>query len=152
MRMHKRGRWHRLVLLAVVMGLLLAIATPAFASGGRPRLLTVDYGSTFAVRPATITPTGDGSGVIGRLGKRGRSIHWSSWTTSNAYGTGTLWIDNGIPNVAEGTYHGYGATVHAYRVRDGRFTRMTVRYRKSGKAKLWALALQKSSPGYVWRR
>jgi hypothetical protein len=100
------------------------------------------------VRPATIAFTQDGSIFIGKLGKRGSSIHWSSWTTSNAYGAGTLWIDNGIPSMTAGTYHSYSATIHAYRVRSGLFTRMTVRYRKSGKQKTWAYVLH----GYVWQK
>ena len=117
-----------------------------------PRLLKEDFSSRFRVRPATLDPTGDGSIVIGKLAKRGHHIHWHVWNGVKAYGVATVWVDNGIPNVAQGTFHGFGGTVHAYRVRDGRFTRLTVHYRKAGKLKTWSLALKHlGKPGWTWR-
>jgi hypothetical protein len=130
-------------------------ATLATAKAGtarsRPRLLKEDFSARFAVRPATVIPTGDGSIVIGKLGKRGHHIHWHVWNASKAYGVATVWVDNGIPTVAQGTFHGFGGTVSAYRVRNGRFTRLTVHYRKAGKLKTWALSLEHlGKPGWTW--
>jgi hypothetical protein len=39
---------------------------------------------------------------------------------------GADWIDNFIPDGAEGTFHAFRASVHVYRPRGGIFTRMTV--------------------------
>ena len=142
-----------LALAALLVGLALSAAPVQAASTtrGLPRLLTQFGGSTFAVRPATVVPFVDGGMVIGKLGKRGGSIHWREWTTSNASGSATLWIDNGIPNMAQGTFYSYSATIHVYRVRNGRFTRMTVRYHQSGKqrTKTWALG-ELSPTSYTW--
>jgi hypothetical protein len=125
--------------------------TLAATTSTLPRLLTEDFSTSFAVRPTTIFPTGDGSIVIGKLGKRGHDIRWHKWTTSRAYGLATVWIDNGIPNVAQGTFHGYSGSINASRVRDGRFTRMTVRCRKGGKLRAWSLTLKHlGTPGWTW--
>ena len=127
-------------------------AFAAAASKNLPRLLKEDFSSRFGVRPATLEPTGDGSIVMGKLAKRGRHIHWHVWNATEAYGVATVWVDNGIPNVAQGKFHGFGGTVHAYRIRDGRFTRLTVHYRKAGKLKAWSLALEHVGKlGWTWR-
>lgn len=126
-------------------------ATLDLRLSGLPVLLTEFGTAAFAVRPATVVPYVDGGMVIGKLVKHGGRIHWHTWSSSSASGAGTLWIDNGIPDMASGTYHGHSATVHAYRVRDGRFTRLTVRYRESGKheTKTWALG-KLTSTTYSW--
>jgi hypothetical protein len=117
-----------------------------------PRLLTEDFSTSFAVEPATIFPTGDGSIVIGKLGKRGHDIAWHKWTASRAWGLAPVWIDNGVPSVAKGTFYRYRGSINASRVRDGRFTRMTVHYRKDGKLKSWSLVLTHvGTPGWTWR-
>jgi hypothetical protein len=90
-----------------------------------PRLLSADFGTMFAWRPAIVTPSGDGAFNIGRQGGR---IHWRVWRNTWAYGTGTVWIDNGVPNNALGRFVGYRGTVTAYRVRGAHFTRMTIRW------------------------
>lgn len=123
------------------------------AAQSEPHLLRADFTSRFDVRPATIDPTGDGSIVIGKFARRGHRIRWRVWNTVEAYGAATVWVDNGIPNVAQGTFHSYRGDLHAYRVRDGRFTRLTVRYRKAGKLKIWSLALvHVGKPGWTWRK
>ena len=120
------------------------------ARSGLPRLLTVDFSRAFAVRPATITPTGDGSAFISGLKGKRSPIHWRTWTASQADAVATIWIDNGIPNNAQGTFFAHRATVQAYRVRKGRFTRLTIRFRQQGSKQTWALSLARSGPGYVW--
>lgn len=120
------------------------------ARSGLPRLLTVDFSRSFAVRPAMITPTGDGSAFISGLKGKRSPIHWRTWTASQADAVATIWIDNGIPNNAQGTFFAHRATVQAYRIRKGRFTRLTIRFRQQGSKRTWALSLARSGPGYVW--
>jgi hypothetical protein len=128
-------------------------AATASTAQSLPRLLREDFSSRFRVRPVTLDPTGDGSIVVGKLATRGHHIHWRVWNTVQAYGVATVWVDNGIPNVAQGTYHGFGGTLHASRVRDGRFTRLTVHYRVAGKLKRWSLALEHlGKQGWTWRK
>ena len=116
--------------------------TATVTAATTPHLLTEDFSTSFAVEPASLFPTGDGSIVIGKLGKRGHHIHWHKWTASRAFALATVWVDNGIPSVAKGTFHGYRGSINASRVRDGHFTRMTVRYRQAGKLRSWALTLK----------
>jgi hypothetical protein len=82
----------------------------------KPRLLKVSFGA-FALRPATLAPSGNGTFNIGDLAGH---IHWRVWNARKAYGLGTVWIDDGIPNEALGTFHGYRGSVTAVRVRGGR--------------------------------
>jgi len=125
--------------------------TAATTAASNPLLLTEDFTTSFAVKPASILPTGDGSIVIGKLGKRGHDIRWHVWTASRAFGLTPVWIDNGIPSVAKGTWHRYWGSINASRVRNGRFTRMTVRYRKDGKLRAWPLTLKHlGAPGWTW--
>ena len=114
----------------------------------KPRLLKVSFGA-FALRPATLTPSGDGTFNIGDLGGH---IHWRVWNARKAYGLGTVWIDDGIPNEALGTFHGYRGSVTAVRVRGGRYTRMTVRWRQHGHKKVEALRLKEAHAGsWFWQ-
>jgi serine/threonine protein kinase len=55
-------------------------------------------------KPAKIMVSGDGSGYVDGLS-------WSSWGTPRATATGTLRVDDCVPNCAQGTYTGYPATV-----------------------------------------
>jgi hypothetical protein len=74
------------------------------------------------------------------------------WNARKAYGLGTVWIDDGIPNEALGTFHGYRGSVTAVRVRGGRYTRMTVRWRQNGHKKAEALRLKEAHPGsWFWQ-
>jgi hypothetical protein len=114
----------------------------------RPRLLKESFGA-FAIRPAVVTPSGDGSFTIGLFGGR---IHWRAWTAGRAFGVGTVWIDNGIPNEAQGTFFGHRGSVTAFRVRGGRYTRLTVRWRSNGYKRIQALKLKRAHPGaWFWQ-
>ena len=59
---------------------------------------------TMKVEPGSILVSGDGSGFI-------KDVTWTHWGTASALGHGRLEIDNCQPNCAQGTYHGYAATV-----------------------------------------
>jgi len=111
----------------------------------RPRLLKLSFGR-FAVRPPVVTPSGDGSFTIGLFGGR---IHWVTWNAERAFGTGTVWIDNGIPNEAQGTFIPHPGTVTATRVHGGLYRRMTVRWHVNGHKRVETFKLTLSHPG-VW--
>ena len=114
----------------------------------KPRLLRVSFGR-FALRPATLTPSGDGTFNVGDLGGH---IHWRVWNARKAYGLGTVWIDDGIPNEALGTFHGFPGSVTALRVRGGRYTRLTVHWLQNGHKKAEALKLTEAHAGsWFWK-
>jgi len=120
-------------------------APPTLLTGGPLR-------GRFAVRPGTIW-TGAGVTVFHYIGPspgKGGSIRWSEWTASEAHGVGTLWINDCVPDTARGTWHGYRATIDASRVRDGRYTRMTVRFRENGEPRTWKSVLSKTLWGGKW--
>ena len=100
-----------------------------------PRLLIGMWSRSFKVRPKRIVNTGDGSSFIGYLLGRGGSIRWSKWTTSRAIGVGTYWINDGEPDMATGKLHPHRARLVASRVRNGRYTRLVVRFR--GGSHVW---------------
>lgn len=109
------------------------------SSAALPGLLTqTGHGSPFAVKPAQIVYTGDGSGVLGGFSGTGRyprfgRLSWSSWNRRQALGSGAVWLDNCEPSCAGGTFHPYAVNVHAFDPRAGHFTRLTLRYDYEGK-------------------
>jgi hypothetical protein len=108
----------------------------------RPRLLSDDY-KTFAVRPAKIIPTTDGSMAVGL---KGGHIGWRRWGTV-AYGTGTVQVIAGT----WGALRAYRGSVTAFRLRGGRYTRMSVRWRVNGKTRVWRMKLEhQNSPESWW--
>ncbi len=128
-----------------------AVITPSATSASdcfypflvvRPQLLKDSFGS-FAVRPSTVVPSGDGSFLI-------RHIRWSSWRTAKAFGLATVWIDNGIPNEAQGTFYRYPGSVVATRVRGGDYTRLTVHWRQNGHRHAETLKLVHRSKHWWW--
>ena len=129
-----------------------------------PRLLTEDFATTFAVRPALITPSGDGSTVIGgqaawigrnpaprNVGSQFGQIGWTSWTASEATGIGVYWVDNGVPDEANGTYFPHNVRILASDARGGLFTRLRLTF---GDGRRTTFALKHLAPGngvgYIW--
>jgi hypothetical protein len=158
-----RVRGRLLVVAAIALTALAAcMAGTAPASGRLPTLLTEDFSTTFAVRPAQIVPTGDSSGIIGGpapwigrdpspktpRGQFGR-IDWTSWTSSRATGVAVAWLDNGKPDEADGTYFPESVTVTATRVSGGRFTRLELTPR-NGKPAGPPYVLKPAPNGYIW--
>jgi hypothetical protein len=126
----------RPVIASAVLAASLAAATPAGASTALPKALT-EGTPQFAVRPAQIGFTGDGSGYVG--GPRTSSSHfgrisWRSWTTRSAHGTGRVWINDCEPSCAGGTFHPYRVSVTLASPSAGRFRRLTLHYRHAGRA------------------
>lgn len=98
-------------------------------TGELPGLLVSPWSWHFAVRPISIITAGDGSSIIGERPGRGGRIRWKTWSPTRAYGAGTFWINDGRPNMAQGTLHPHRATLKATRVRHGHYTSLTIRYR-----------------------
>lgn len=133
------------VLAAVLVAGLMPVASTS-AVTGLPRLPTQLTGRhALEVRPAVISWTGDGTGYLGGLtrqssippGKRslrqlGR-LRWTRWTATRAQASGAVWLNDGIPDDAEGTFYSYAATVQASRPREGLFTRLAFSYRYQGR-------------------
>lgn len=96
------------------------------------------HGKGLSIKPSNIVYTGDGTGALAgaaighRRRPRWRSLHWSSWTTTDAHGSGKDWVDNCKPDCAGGTFTGYEVRIHLYRPKYEHghevFTRMTLTF------------------------
>jgi hypothetical protein len=115
-----------------------ASAKAASASAtGLPMVLTPGSRQQFALRPAEIDYTGDGTGVLGGFDGTGRypsygHLKWSSWTGTEALGSGAVWIDDCTPSCAAGKFSPYAIAVRAFDPAAGHFTRLRLRYRYRG--------------------
>ena len=90
-----------------LLGCMFALATPvvqALAAGGARTVYFAPggYGLDPQVRPPVTQLSGDDSLLV-------RGMHWLSWGASTAAGTGVSYIDNCLPNCAQG--HEYRNTV-----------------------------------------
>lgn len=128
---------------------------PSAHASTLPRVLTESFSRRFAVRPRTISYTGDGSAFLGRLPAAGRPrgrLKWDTWNRRRAKGHGTIWFKVCPVTCADHYYAAYKATVRLSRNRRGRFTRMVLRFRSHPTATR-ALKLEGSRMyGYVWGR
>jgi hypothetical protein len=125
-----------------LVGAIVALTIAARPAGAVLVLPTELVGKqALQVRPSVVDFTGDGSGYLGgftghrsfRRGPRatlkwvGR-LRWSKWTPADGIGSGAIWLDDGIPDEARGTFHPYAVTVHVFRPRNGVFTRLAFSY------------------------
>jgi hypothetical protein len=128
-------------------------AQPAVHSTGRPVLLTEGDGTDFAVRPATVGYTGDGTGLMAGHGRSVRHpgrIHWTHWGRRSARGHGYAWLNNCRPSCGGGHFHPVKAKISANRSRHGRFTHLAIRYSSGGGdyRKLRHIPRDQYGPGY----
>lgn len=72
----------------------------------------------YAVEPSEINTSADGTGDIS-------GISWSSWTADSAEGSGTINLDNGVPNMAQGTRVNVPVSIALSAPVNGSFTAMT---------------------------
>jgi hypothetical protein len=141
------ARSRRRLLLAAMLALVVAgsavavIATgategtdtPRRAPGASklPRLLVASGGSSWRIRPAQILYTGEGTGRLEGLKGSGLvhpgALKWTSWTATQAMGSGAVWIDE------LGRVTARPVQVRAFRPVRGHFTRLTLRYSYHGK-------------------
>ena len=128
---------------AVLAAVVFAVTLSTNASAGVLPVLPTELTGRHAleVRPPVIDFTGDGTGFLGGATRHaslpkprlktlrdfGR-LHWSSWTSTDARATGAVWLDNGIPDEASGTFLRYSVEVRAFRPRNGMFTRLAFVY------------------------
>lgn len=119
-----------------VLAVALLAAAPAAAAAAAPKLYTGER-PAFAVRPAIVSYTGDGSGFLGGRSAHPRRsfgrIHWTRWRSSGGHGTGRVWLNDCRPYCAAGHFHAHPMRVDVFRLRYGRFTRMTIRERFKGR-------------------
>lgn len=99
---------------------------------GLPTVLALNDTTSFQERPAEISYTGDGTGVIGGWHGDPASdnfgqLHWKTWVRSHASATGADWLNDCRPDCAEGSFYPHRATVRLSRVRHGHFTQMVVK-------------------------
>ncbi len=133
--------------LAAVVVVSLVFAAAAASLPRAPTGRMTDHG--LRVRPHDIGVTGDGTGILGGFTGRGSvrrpshinpwwagHIHWTRWTRSGARGRGAIWIDNGKPSDALGTFRPWPMRVRLWRVRHGVFTRMRLQFRYHGKTEV----------------
>jgi hypothetical protein len=122
----------RRVILTVLFGTLLLVA-PAVAAAKLPGVLT---GNRFVVRPSIIDYTGDASAIVG--GGDGSGINhpghlkWTTYNKRQGIATGTIWIDNCVPNCAQGRFTGSRVKVNAYSPSGGHFRRVKLTYNYQG--------------------
>ncbi len=126
----------RPLLVATVLSVVLAGA--ALGAARLPSLLT-GWNGRYTVRPTSIYYTGDGSGVVGVLRRRGGLggpgrgyLHWKAWNGRGAYAVGSLWLKLATPT-ATSPFTRFAVSVVLGRPRFGHFTQMTLHYRLSGR-------------------
>lgn len=139
----------RRLTVACRRGVLLALLASGAVAGGTPGANAtaavtlpaspIYLNATFAygglqVEPATITYTGDGTGLLAGANVRDRSsgIEWTRWTTARASGTGYNQLNDCVPYCARGRFHAYRVRIELWRPRTLAgtlvFTRMTIFY------------------------
>jgi hypothetical protein len=130
----------------------LSLAITATGAQAAPKLH--DGHSGFKVRPATILVSGDGTAWLGgrasgENGDYGR-IRWRTFRRSGARGAGRIFITECDPDCAGGRRWSAKAVIRARRVRHGRFTRLSARYRQAERTVTARWRLQVNSPTYAY--
>lgn len=133
---------HQRICAALISLIVLAAVVSTAHAAPLPRLPTERAGhQALAVRPPVVDFTGDGSGFLGGITSRraipksklrtlrefGR-LRWTSWNDHDARAVGAIWLDNGIPDEANGTFYPYRVEVRAFRPVSGIFTRLAFVY------------------------
>ena len=119
----------RLIAFAVAIAALVAL--PATAAARLPKVLTQEK-PAFQLRPATISYTGDGSGLVG--GSDGTSVRhpghlrWTRYTQRQGTARGVVWLDDCEPDCADGTFHPYKVRVRVSSPSHGRFRFLTLKF------------------------
>jgi hypothetical protein len=128
-----------------------------------PELLQSTFGS-FAIRPAQIVPSGDGSFLIaGQAAWIGRNpepakpgsqfghITWTSWTPTKATGLGVAWQDNCKPSCAAGTYFPTTVRITASTPAAAVYSRLILTPQDGAPAIHYTLRHLNPGPaGYIW--
>jgi hypothetical protein len=129
----QRIGWDKLAwpVAAVVVAAILATGAVLAAHALRPAsvsLPVLTVGNWTGRNPSVIDFSADGGNVVTR-------ITWSSWTPTGAKGLGTSYLDNCVPNCAQGTTTTVPAGIALSDPVGGRFTVM--KERRAGAAATW---------------
>jgi hypothetical protein len=122
------------VLLAAT---IIAAGASPVAAAALPTVLTQHAQQPFATRPASISYTGDGTGIIG--GTDGTSVRhpghlrWTRYTQRQGTARGVVWLNDCDPSCAGGQFSALPVTVHVFAPAHGRFTRLTLQFTDHGK-------------------
>jgi hypothetical protein len=134
-----RRAFSGVAVVATLIALACGVGAPAASAAALPvSPVYLNASSAYEglrVRPATITYTGDGTGLLGGAKVRtpSASIAWSQWTATRAFGSGFNQLNDCIPYCAHGHFHGYPVGIEMWRPRSLGgllvFTRMTITYK-----------------------
>jgi hypothetical protein len=150
----------RLLAAAAAMScLLLAVAVSAVAAGSPPRLLRFDDTTKFQVKPATLAFGADGGMLVLGPGvtqsdfraRHDGHIRWTAWNQTNARGSGSVWINRCRPDCAAGNYVTYPVTLRASRVVNGRYTSLSLSYRRGNRPTVRRYTLMQFGTLYGWQ-
>ena len=129
---------------ALIPAAALAASLPKLANGESAR---------FSVRPHSILLSADGALYVGgsksSSGKVG-AIAWSSWGSSRARGSGSLWVNNCKPDCVSGKFSGHKVSISASNVSGGDFRSLTLSCTVGGKSKTDTLSLRKAGSIWFW--
>lgn len=143
--------------LMMVFACAVVLVGASVAQGSAKPGLVPYQGGQPVLRPSTIVLSGDGSYIIGgrshRRVTRGNlgHIRWRSYTRRQARGIAAVWFNDCRPICARGRFHKHNATVRAWRVRRGHYTRLVVRYRWGGHWRSDRRHLHRVSGDYYWQ-
>jgi hypothetical protein len=126
---------------------IICACTATSAAGTLPAAPTELTGNGgLSVRPAVIGFTGDGTGYLGGFTGRRAVPHpsrsalrwaghlsWTAWSATEAQGRGAIWLNDGEPNDARGTFRPSAVKVRLFRVVNHVFTRLELRDSFGGK-------------------
>jgi hypothetical protein len=145
----------RAVSIAGLVAVCLALPAAAQARQKLPLLPTdLSLHHNLQVRPFQISYTGDGSGWLGGFDGTGRlnfgRMHWPRWNRTQAKGKGAVWLDDCVPDCADGTFHPYAVTVYATDPVANVFRHMTLRYRIHGRRVVDRRVVMHQGHGWTW--
>jgi len=116
-----------------------------------PKLLTsLAASGSYTVRPPVVYLSPDGSEYVAGPSQNGQ-ITWTSWTQTQAIGTGDEWLDDCRPDCATGGYHAHAVRLRAYRPDNGRFTRFAITRRDDGRWRARTYKLVEYHHNWIWR-
>jgi hypothetical protein len=124
--------------LSVFLAATVIVAgSSSVAAAALPAVLTQHAHEPFATRPASISYTGDATGIVGGTDgtsvRRPGHLRWTRYTQRQGTARGVVWLNDCDPSCAGGRFSALPATVHVFSPAHGRFTRLTLQFTDHGK-------------------
>lgn len=138
---------------SVIVTAAALLLLPATAWAAEPTTFTGKSTRSFAVKPATIAYTGDGSALIGGKGgtiRKPGHLRWTTYGAQEGRARGAVYVNDCEPSCADGTFGARAVRVRVFRPRDGHFTRLTLRYRYGGRRVVDRRTVERGGDGYVY--